>query len=91
MHFSAIYGHFAAGIGTIVLVLLGFSILTDQPINFGPLELSVFPALAALYALYRSYGDHKRESAYRARLLEVQQLKQRIAQLEADRMGSAES
>jgi hypothetical protein len=70
------YGHFAAAYGTIWLLLLGLSLITQSHIDAGPFGLCGFPIIALIYALIRIGTDQSPN--------EVRWLRQRVAELEQD-------
>jgi hypothetical protein len=70
------YGHFAAAYGTIWLLLLGLSLITQSHINAGAFGLFGFPVIALVYALIRIGTDQSPN--------EVQWLRQRVAELEQE-------
>ena len=51
------YEHFACAYGTIWMVLLGVSLLTQQSIDAGEFGLYGFPVIALIYAFARRAGD----------------------------------
>ena len=79
------YGHFAAAYGTIWLLLLGLSVITQSHINAGPFGLFGFPIIALFYALIRLGADQSAN--------EVRWLRQRVAELEQElaRRGISDS
>jgi hypothetical protein len=70
------YGHFAAAYGTIWLLLLGCSLITQSHINAGPFGLFGFPIIAFVYALIRVGTDQAAN--------EVRWLRRRVAELEQE-------
>jgi len=79
------YGHFAAAYGTIWLLLLGLSLITQSHIDAGAFGLFGFPIIALVYALIRVSTDQSPN--------EVWSLQQRVAQLEQElaRRSSSDS
>jgi hypothetical protein len=79
------YGHFAAAYGTIWLLLLGLSLITQSHIDAGAFGIFGFPIIALVYALIRLGTDQSPN--------EVWSLQQRVAMLEQElaRRSSSES
>jgi hypothetical protein len=70
------YGHFAAAYGTIWLLMLGLSLITQSRIDAGAFGLCGFPIIAFVYALIRIGADQSPS--------EVRWLRQRVAELEQE-------
>jgi hypothetical protein len=70
------YGHFAAAYGTIWILLLLAAMVTGSHINAGEFGLYGFPILSAIYAMIRVSG-------HGARSRETEDLRARVADLEA--------
>jgi hypothetical protein len=70
------YGHFATAYGTIWLLLIGLSLITQSHINAGAFGLFGFPIIALVYALIRIGTDQSPT--------EVRWLRQRVAELEQE-------
>ena len=69
------YGHFAAAYGTIWLLMLGVSLITQSHIDAGLLGLVGFPIIALVYAFIRHYqssSDTDQEHALRKRIEDLE-------------------
>jgi hypothetical protein len=75
-----LYGHFAAAYGTIWLVLLGLSVISQTRINTGAFGLIGFPVIALVYAFIRLGSEPSPDENMRLQ----QRLLRRVAELEEE-------